>query len=130
MRCGRKPRIADISDQLTPLDLLASADFEAREMRIPGFIAISMIDDNFIAVTPSRNVGFFHYSISSSVNVCAARSGEINSLMQFWNLINRMYPVTKSGRNAIELLVLNRLNGRCVGKQFFLILYQFTHLII
>ena len=89
-------------------------------MTIKGSVSKSVVDNDFITITAVCLFSLQYYTISCGKNIGTAGSSQINSLMHFPDLENRMHTHAKGRSKMCKLLYAHWLNSWPCSKPFFL----------
>ena len=82
---------------LSPFHLLALPDGCFVEMCIPGLVAIAVVNDHQIAITPFVTFHVSHHAITRGVGIRTQGSREVNPAMELLHLINRVRTIAEKG---------------------------------
>ena len=92
VRSGGLSGVADLTYQLSTLELLALSHIDGMQVGIARFVSEAMVYDNLVSITEKLVPYPFHYTVSGGVNRIAYLSGrEVNSVVEsYFVLVNRV----------------------------------------
>src|SRR5512133_3388725 len=90
MICNRSTGTSHIANNITTLYLLAGSYIKITQMCVDTFISKTMIYYNVFAKASLSRQNCNNCTISGCINLSAQGSGEIHSIVELTDLINRM----------------------------------------
>ena len=77
-----------------------------------------MVDDHMVAISIAFISSRGYRAIGGGIYGRALWCGKIKSGVEFNGFINRVYPVSKTRSNPVQVFITNRLYGRCMSQQY------------
>ena len=130
VRTGALTGTAYPPDDLSPFYLLPYSYLNPEHMAVKGAVAITVIDDDMIAVTVAGIAGYLHRAVGGSIDRRSLRGREIQARMKFGRLIYGVDTIPEAGGYTAEILITHRLDGRGAGQELFFILDKTVYLYI
>src|SRR5579859_5165792 len=130
VRTGTLAGAAYPADDLPAFDLFPRLDLYPEHMPIQGAIAIAVVDHDVVAIAVTRIAGHFHRSVRRCIDRRALGGGKIEPGVKLGGLVDGVDTISKTGGDAVEVLVADGLNGRSTGQELFLVLDKTVDLYI